>query len=165
MEFSVEEESFRGRNLKVVLRGLLGTAELWVDGAKLKLEKKFMAGKSRSSCTIKDNTGNDVLVQLIKPTFDPVPQVIIKDKTIILAPPLKWYEYAWMAGPMIIMLFMGGVLPVVFAFTGFFINAGIFRSKKLNVFFRYFFTLLSSVVVWVALLITVGLITYLIKGA
>jgi len=147
-----------------VLGGLFGTAELWVDGTKLKMEKKYMTGKSRRSCTVKDNTGNDVLVQLIKPTFDPIPQVIIKDKTIILAQPLKWYEYAWMAGPMVIMLFMGGALPALFALTGFYINTRIFRAKKLNMFFRYFFTLLSSAVIWVVLLITVGIITYMING-
>ena len=163
MEFFIEEETFKGRNLKVVLSGLFGTASLWIDGAKVNTEKKMFGPKSRQTGVLQDNSGNVVLAVIIKPTFDPVPQLILNGKTIILAPPLKWFEYAWIAGPLLILMLAGGALPVIFAGVGFFINTKIFRAKSLNGFFRYFFTLLSSAIIWLACLLTVGTIAIALK--
>ena len=61
--------------------------------------------------------------------LDPVPNVEVEGEVVSLEPPLKWYQWAWIALP-VLLVFVGGALGVAFGTAGTAVNARLMRSER-----------------------------------
>jgi hypothetical protein len=119
MDVPIEHEAFAGRGLALRSGGMFSGPRLLIDGAEVK-------GK-RLRFSLRDNTGNTREVRLRSNGFDPIPKVEIEGRTLVLARPLAWYEYAWMGLP-IVLVFAGGALGVLFGLSAVYTSARVFRG-------------------------------------
>jgi hypothetical protein len=92
---------FEGRGLAVRPAGLWRGAALVCDGAPVR--------RTGAAFGLNDNSGARVAFRFGQVPFDPIPKVIVRDQVIVLAPPLAWYQYAWAALP-IALIVLGGLL-------------------------------------------------------
>lgn len=95
MDIPVEHDSFRARRLAVRTAGFWKGARVLVDGA--------VASGKRLKYEVNDDQGR-LRAVVLKPLFlDPIPRLQIDSEPVIeLARPLRWYEWAWMAFPMLL---------------------------------------------------------------
>ena len=121
MDYPFEHSDFQGRNLALRTSGLFASARLVVDGAEVTATKGKFA--------VHDNEGRPRELKLRVSFPDPIPKLVLGDTTIALVSSLKWYEYAWMALP-IVLVFSGGALGALFGVTAAFASARIFRSDR-----------------------------------
>ena len=119
MDLSIESPDFQGRGLAVRL-GWLRSPRLVIDGSEVK-------GK-RGRFLVRDNHGQEVTIRLISNHIDPVPKVAIGPTEIQLARPLIWYEYLWIALP-ILMALHGGALGAICGVVAIRASAQLFRGK------------------------------------
>ena len=95
----VNHPRFVVKNLSVKTAGLFGP-KLLLEGKTLQREK--------GAYTALDDAGTPVSVTL-KSLIDPIPKVQIDGATIEIARPLRWYEYACAAWP-VVLVFAGGAI-------------------------------------------------------
>jgi hypothetical protein len=107
---------------------------LWVDG------QPAQKGERRGQYRLRKTDGTEALAEL-RPRatgLDPVPDVTIGGETFQLAPPLRWYEWAWILLPLL-LLFVGGAVGAALGGAAAFQNAHLFRSGR-SLTARYAFT-------------------------
>jgi hypothetical protein len=121
MDYPFEHTDFEGRSLALRTSGFFAAARLVVDGAEVTATKGKFA--------LHDNQGLARELKLKASFLDPVPKVVLDGTTITLVSPLKWYEYAWMALP-VVLVFTGGALGALFGMTAAYSSARIFRSDR-----------------------------------
>lgn len=121
MDFPIEHEAFAGRGLALRTAGFFKGPRLIIDGTELK-------GKKRKF-SVRDNYGAEREIRLKNNGIDPVSKVEIEGQTLELVRPLAWYEYAWMAIP-ILLIFVGGALGVLFGLVAVSSSARIFRGDR-----------------------------------
>jgi len=119
MDLPIEHEAFAGRGLVLRTAGFFKGPRLLIDGAEAK-------GK-RLRFSLRDNSGNQREVRLKSNGLDPVPKVEIEGRTLEIARPLAWYEYAWMGLP-IVLVFAGGGLGALFGLAAVYSSARVFRG-------------------------------------
>jgi len=111
---------------------------------------------------VKNNADSEVLIKLKGNFLDPIPKVVIGTDVIELARPLKWYEYAWMGLPIILVTqggAIGGGVGALAAFT----SGKIFRSER-PTWVKYGLTALISVAAVIADIIFVIILqSFLLK--
>lgn len=148
-EIPLEVPGFEARNLKVIDKGIFRPKELYIDGKKVKMQ--------RFKYIIVDNDGKEAEVKFnFGFLIDMGSTVTIKDLAFQIQKRLKWYEYLFGAWP-IIMIFIGGAIGGALGAAAACFNMEIFRSK-LNVFFKYLFTLIVSllaVIIWLTLAVLI----------
>jgi hypothetical protein len=135
MDLLISYPGFEGRNLIVRTQSFLSSARLFIDGAPVRKEK--------GRYVLQNNRGQLVEAKLKSNIFDPVPKLQIANETIILAEPLKWYEYIWIALPLVLLAIggaLGGGIGAAAAFT----NAMIFRNQSMTA-GKYILTLLITI--------------------
>ena len=126
-------EGFEGQNIEVVPAGFITPAKLLVDG--LPAPKGKNPGENR----LTRNDGREVVARW-KPQLLDMPKLVVDGKTIDIVKPLHWYEFAWCALPIILILTsraFAGILGII----AYIINAKIFRSD-LSAWSKYGLTLL-----------------------
>jgi hypothetical protein len=122
MDYPVQLEGFEGQNIVVQGAGLFSGPRLLVNG------EPAPKGSGRGQMVLKRNDGQE-LVAAFRPMFLDVPRLSVGDKVINLVQPLKWYEWAWNALPLLLIL-GGGLIPYVLGFAALAINLNIFRSQQ-----------------------------------
>jgi hypothetical protein len=122
MEYSVDAPEFAGRKVTVETGGPFGGPRLLVDG--VPVEKQNGAYSVPVGAD-----GGTVAVRLKGAGLDVVPVAEVNGRTVRLAPPLAWYEYAWACLPILLLLVggaIGGALGGAAAYT----NLALFRSQR-----------------------------------
>ena len=148
MKYAVPLEGFEGQNIELQAPGLISGAKLLING------EPAPKGKKRGEMLLRRNDGREVIAKF-QNTFLDVPKLKIDEQVIQVVEPLKWYEWAWNAIPLLI-IFSGGVIPVLIGFIAFSINATLFRSQKTTL-AKYGLTgLVSFAALIVFLIVAVG---------
>jgi hypothetical protein len=135
MDIPIKHQAFANRGLALRTAGVFNGPQLILDGRRVK-------GK-RLRFSVRDNAGAQREIRLRSNYIDPVPRVQIGDQTLELARPLTWYEYVWMAIP-IILVFGGGMLGAIFGIAAVYSNARIFRSDHATA-AKYLLSALTSI--------------------
>ena len=146
---AVEHPSFQKNTLAVEQAAMF-------RGPRLHLNGQVLTGKRRIY-TIADDNGEEQTIQLKPSMLEAIPKVKIGNELITLVEPLKWYQYVWMALP-ILLVFVGGALGALCGLGAYGVNSTIFRSSK-NPFMKYVLTGLVSTVAVVCFYILGSAIT------
>lgn len=119
-------------------------------------------GNKRGEMLLQRNDGRQIIARW-KPQFIglDVPQLIVDEKVINLAEPLKWYQWIW-GGLPIALVFIGGALGAITGIIGFTINTKVFRIE-MNSVLKYVITGVVSALTVVAYFIAAMLFTMLIR--
>ncbi len=122
MRYPVHLEGFEGQTLEIQTGGLFSGPKVFVN------HQPAPKGKGRE-VLLRRNDGTSVAVRLKPSGFGlDVPQLVVEGKTIRAIDPLKWYVWAWIALP-ILLVFVGGALGGIVGALGLTTNAKIVRSK------------------------------------
>lgn len=147
MRFEIQHPAFTRRRLSVETSGgLFSQPRLYVDGQPVTPVK----GKY----TVASDAGADATIRFKAGFPDPIPKIVIDDKVVALAPPLKGYEQAWILLPLVLVVLggaIGGLCGAVAATT----NGRIFRGEQ-GAFAKYSLSALvtlAAVFAWLALAI------------
>lgn len=122
MDLSVAHSNFRKRQLGV------RTASFW-KGSRVLLDGELVQRKG-NRFEVDDDDGRRRVV-LLKQTFlDPIPTVQVdSEPAIALARPLRWYEWAWMGLPVVLVV-AGGGLGALCGMLALWASTRIFRSDR-----------------------------------
>jgi len=77
-------------------------------GPKLMLNGQPVA-KQNGLFQVRSKDGTTLAIKFKNRFLDPIPDLEVGGQTITLVPPLQWYQYAWMAIPLI-LIFLGGAI-------------------------------------------------------
>lgn len=147
MRYPVRLEGFEGQTLEIQPGGLFSGPKVFVN------HQPAPKGKGRE--VILRRTDGTSVVATLKPSIFglDVPQLVVEGKTIRVTEPLRWYVWAWIALPML-LVFVGGALGGIAGFFGLSTNAIIVRSK-MNGFAKFALTAAVSGLVVAAFLVAV----------
>ena len=147
--YSVDVEGFEKQSIRIRPAGLFlyPIPKLFIDGV-VQVRIKGPAGKHY---LITKDDGTNVYVSFKNPLlgFDPVPQMMVEEKTYRVVDPLIWYQAVW-SSLSILVLIMGGAIGGLFAALAFTINIRLFHSNRSGL-SKY---LLSGAVSLLAVIIT-----------
>jgi hypothetical protein len=149
MDIPVALPGMEGQKLALRLAGTF-------SGAKLVLNDQEVA-KENGQFFLRSNVGSTLAVKFKSRFLDPIPNLIVGGQTIELAPPLAWYQYAWMAIP-IILVFLGGAIGGLCGGLAAGISSRIFRSDRSEG-MKYALTGLISVGAFLTYFVVAGSIT------
>jgi hypothetical protein len=121
MEIPVRLPGFELQRVIVRTVGLLSGPKLLINGKRIEKSNGFMRPR--------DDNGAEVPMRFRHRFFDPIPNLEIGGKLMQLAAPLKWYQYAWMMLP-ILLVIGGGVLGAICGVIAMLLSARIFRSPR-----------------------------------
>jgi len=121
MEIPINLEGFEGRGLKLKTASLFSFPKLILDGQHAK--GRWMR------YSLRDNQGNHLQARLRFNGLDPVPKIEAGEKILQVARLLKWYEYAWISFPVILVV-AGGFLGAFCGMPAVYSSARIFRSDR-----------------------------------
>jgi len=121
MEIPINLEGFEGRGLKLKTASFFSFPKLILDGQHAKGRWLRYA--------LRDNQGNHIQARLRFNGLDPVPKIEAGEKILQVARPLKWYEYAWISFPVILVV-AGGFLGALCGMPAVYSSAYIFRSER-----------------------------------
>jgi hypothetical protein len=122
MRYPVRLEGFEGQTLEIQPGGFFSSPKVFVN------HQPAPRGKGRE-VILRRNDGSPVIATLKPRAFGlDVPQLVVEGKTIQVTAPLKWYVWAWIAWPLL-LVFVGGALGGIAGALGFTTNARIVRSK------------------------------------
>jgi hypothetical protein len=115
------------RRLAVRTGGILTDPMLLVDG------KPAPQGKDGAYAVI-DEQGAPVNLRLVLRGLDVVPEVLVEsypERTVVVMPPLRWWEYAWFLVPLAVLLsvFRSPVCGLVGSFVTY-LNLRVYRSIR-----------------------------------
>ena len=147
---------FEGRSVTLRPAGFVSGAKLFIG------ETPAPKGKRRLTYRLRKNDGTWADIKLKPRLFDPVPHLECDGRRIVPVRPLHWYEYGWMALP-IVLAFSGGALGALVALGAAHLNSRIFRSDR-AVWLRYVLTALVSLAAAVAFFIVAALAGSLLGG-
>lgn len=85
-------------------------------------------GASRAQFVLRRDDGMETTAQLRTQFLDPVPQVFVDNQLVRLAPPFRWYEWAGVALPFLLIA-AGGALGGALGGLAAFVNAQTLRSN------------------------------------
>jgi hypothetical protein len=85
--------------------------------------------KEKGAYPVASDSGQQVMIQMRYNLLDPIPTIKIGDAVIALAKTLRWFEYAWIGLPML-LVFAGGALGGFVGGGSTVVNGRIFRSER-----------------------------------
>lgn len=135
MGIQINHASIEGSNLEFEPATFFKGPKIIQDGIVLKNKK----GK----VTVNNKNNVQIELKIKRSLLDPINKIEINGETILLAPPLKWYQYVWMGLPIIIAVDRG-LLSKVIGLVTVRTNFQLFRSDK-PTFQKYLQTGLLSV--------------------
>jgi hypothetical protein len=121
MQIEVAHAQFRTQKLAVEPAGWFAGPKLLVNGA--------AAEKQKGRFTVRSDAGQDTTIELKYNFLDPIPKVKVAGDSIELAPPLHWYEYAWIGIP-VLLIFVGGAIGGFVGALGAVASGRVFRSGR-----------------------------------
>jgi len=121
MRIGIKHPAFKSKHLSVEQASFFSGPKLFLDGMAVTKQKGLYPAVSDS--------GQPVMVQMRYNLLDPIPTVKIGDAAIELAKPLRWFEYAWISLPML-LVFAGGALGGFVGGGSTVVNGRIFRSER-----------------------------------
>jgi len=95
MQLVIEHPRFKSRRFAVETAGWFSGPRLLVNGS--------VVEKRQGRYAVPPDSGVEVSVELKYNLFDPIPKVKIDDQPLEVAPPLHWYEYAWVGIPVLLI--------------------------------------------------------------
>jgi hypothetical protein len=144
MRIEINHPAFKTQPLSVETASIFAVPKLLQNGVVLK--------RTSGSYQVDSDSGQQFKIQVKYNFLDPIPKVKIGEETITLAKPLRWYEYAWIGVPML-LVFAGGALGGLVGAVCTVVNGRIFRSNR-GAFSKYALagvTTLVGVIVFFAL--------------
>jgi hypothetical protein len=147
MDMPLQHPSFTRQPLVVRTAGIFKGPIVLQAGSELKKGKN-------ASFEARDDTDKARIVRLKGRFIDPLPIVEVDGETVELARPLRWYEYAWMAIPMVLVV-SGGALGGALGFAGAYSSAQVFRSNRSTA-AKYLISGMISLTVGVVFVIAAG---------
>lgn len=120
MFLEFQAPGFSNHKIAVQPAGFFRGPRLIVDGK--------ITPRSGAGYWVQQDDGITTLITLKRNIIDPIPQLTVAGRTYELAPPLRWYEFAWMGLP-ILLIFLGGFLGAVIGIIGTRSSAEIFRAN------------------------------------
>lgn len=129
-------------------------------GPKLMLNGQEVA-KEKGVFSLRSNAGSTMAVKFKGRFLDPVPNLVVGGQTIQLAPPLAWYQYAWMSIP-IVLVFLGGAIGGLCGGLAAGISSRVFRSDRSQG-MKYALTGLISLGAFLAYFVVAGTIMSAIR--
>ena len=129
MELKIEHHLLEGLDLKYILPTAFKSGKMVLNNEEIKGKRgKFII----------QNKGEEVEVKIRANIIDTIPKVEVNGEKVLLAEPLKWYQYVWMCLP-ILMVINGGFIGIFIGMITARINISTFRSDK-STFYKYVFT-------------------------
>ncbi len=121
MNYTPVIDGFEGQDIQAKV-GFWTGPKLLVNGA------PAPRADDRTGMLLRRNDGRQVTAtwKLQALGFE-VPHLVVDGKEIILADPLRWYQWIFCALPLV-LVFFGSILAAAFGVIGFSINLNIFRS-------------------------------------
>ncbi len=127
---------------KLIVRGsFYGKPKLFLNGKKVKPTNRNIFSRKRKY-KIKNDNGTVITAILIYRWMDAIPILEIDGIKIEIRKSLKWYEYIWIAIPLILM-FIGGAIGGFIGAVGILTNSVLFR-KFTSQFAKYLVTGVNS---------------------
>ena len=120
MEFPVVIDGFEERHITVSTPGFFSGARLLVDGQPAPKDAR------NKRYVLRSEDGGEVPVRLHMLFLDPVPQVIVEERTYKAVEPFRWYEWLWSGLPLLLM-FADNLIGGAFGLLGFYFNAYVMR--------------------------------------
>lgn len=154
MEFPIQTEGFENRNLILKAGGFWKGARIWIDG------QPAARGPKRGYYLLKRNDGQEVPARF-RGFLDPIPPVEIDGRLFHVVEPLKWYQWIWLAWP-VLLIFLGGFLGGLLGGGALVTNTRIFR-ENINGVLKYFVTGVVSVLAVVLFVIIAGSVQLALK--
>ncbi len=154
LDFPIEILGFENRYMMIRVRYFFGP-KLFLDGKEVVPVKKSFFTKNREYL-VTSNFGKPVKLKLAHKFLDLVPKIKIDGQTIEIARPLNTWEYIWMCIPLIIC-FSGGMIGGFIGSVATYSNSILMRKAK-NVFVRYLFTGVTTLLSFLLFLKIVGFI-------
>jgi hypothetical protein len=124
MRIGIRHPAFKSKHLSVEQASFFSGPKLFLDGVVVK--------KLKTGYPVASDSGQTVLIQMRYNLLDPIPTIKIGDAAIELAKPLRWFEYAWIGLPML-LVFAGGALGGFVGGGSTVVNGRIFRSERSTV--------------------------------
>jgi hypothetical protein len=121
MQIEIKHPAFKVQRLSVETASFFTGPKLLLHGV--------VAKRNGRSYIVMSDTGQELVVKVLHNFFDPIPKVKIGEETIELAKLLKWYEYVWIAIPML-LVFASGALGGFVGAGSAVVNGRIFRSAR-----------------------------------
>jgi hypothetical protein len=124
MSYPIEIEGFEGQKIEVIPSNLLSAPKLMING------QHAPKGEKRGQMLLRSNHGQDIIARWKPSGFGlDVPDLLVGDKVVKVAGPLKWYEWVWGSLP-VLLIFAGGALGGIAGFIGLSANIKVFRSNQ-----------------------------------
>jgi hypothetical protein len=124
MRIGIKHPASKSKHLSVEQASFFSGPKLLLDGVVVK--------KPKGLYPVLSDSGQTVLIQMRYNLLDPIPTIKIGDAAIELAKPLRWFEYAWIGLPML-LVFAGGALGGFVGGGSTVVNGRIFRSERSTV--------------------------------
>jgi hypothetical protein len=139
MPYPVKIEGHEYQHIELVPAGFTSPTKLLVNG------QPAPKGPKRDQFMITGSDGRETIVTLkAAAMFEPIPQLVVNGKTIQVVEPLKWYQWVWIAWP-ILLLFLGGALGGLAGGLATVINMRVFRTDMEGL-LKYLMTGLISII-------------------
>ena len=150
MELQIKHDKINSFNVILRTAGIFSGPKLIVDG-------NIIEGKKN-----KYELVNGTMIELKHKFADPIPDVLIDNTKVEIAPRIKGVEYFWAAMP-IALLFIGGALGGLLGALATYLNFHIFRNTK-NIVRKYIFTFLVTISTVLLFMVLAGLLQIIVKG-
>ncbi len=153
MDIPVNINSFSSKRIFLKPRGLFSFApKILLNGQPVP--------RTGYGYLIPDDAGNNVEFRVCHRFYDPIPDLMVANKRIVLVPALKLYEHVWICLPFFILLLYGGLLGGVCGVFALNANYLVFRGaySQLNKF------ILSGLITLGAWLLYFAIIIVLVRG-
>jgi hypothetical protein len=121
MRFAIHHPAFKSQRLSV-------QTALGLGGPKLLLNDEIVKRQYGTYPMLSDS-GSQFLAQMDVNWVDTIPVVKIGGKSISVAKPLRWFEYAWICVPLL-LVFVGGMLGLIVGWGSAIFSTRIFRSDR-----------------------------------
>src|SRR5215469_18305402 len=119
MDIPVQLPGTEGQNI-VARIGTLTMPKLLLNGQPL--------AKQNGSFRLRSNDGLAIMLKFKARGLDPIPNLMVGTRMVQLAPPLEWYQWAWVGIPLV-LVFIGGAIGGFCAGLALVISSRIFRMN------------------------------------
>jgi hypothetical protein len=96
---------------------------------------------------IRDDAGNNVEFRLRYNFLDPIPELTVGDKQIVVAAPIKAIHHIWLCSLFLILVLYGGIIGGVCSLLALNVNYIIFRAVN-SPFQKYLFSAVVILISW-----------------
>jgi len=155
MRLEVQHPAFKTQRLAVESAGWFTGPRLLVNGS--------VAKKQKGRYLVAADSGTETVIQVKYNFLDPIPTIKIGDESVVLAKPLRWYEYLWMGLP-VVLIFSGGAIGGFVGAVAAGASGRIFRSDRGFV-AKYGFSALITIGAVVAYAVLATIFQLLIGGS